>query len=158
MGRAVSFELNLNTETVDHCYPVEPLCLAPTETVAEAMRQMRDHNRGAVMVCRDQRVLGIFTERDALRVMAAGRGFDAPLEHAMTADPVVLRPTDKVARAISLMSKGGYRRLPIIDAAGKPTGILRVKGILHYLVEHFPAVVYNLPPEPHQTTHEREGA
>jgi hypothetical protein len=56
------------------------------------------------------------------------------------------------------MSKGGYRRLPIVDEAGKPTGILRVKGILRYLVEHFPAVVYNLPPEPHQTTQQREGA
>jgi CBS domain-containing protein len=154
----VSFELNLNIATVDHCHPVEPLCLAPSDSVADALAQMRERKRGAVLVCQDERVVGIFTERDALRMMAAGANFDAPLQEHMTPDPVVLRPGDKVGRAISLMAKGGYRRLPIVDAAGKPTGLVRVRGILHYLVEHFPAVIYNLPPEPHQTTQQREGA
>jgi CBS domain-containing protein len=154
----VSFELNLNAETVDQCHPVEPLCLAPSASVAEAVEQMKDHHRGAVLVCQNERVLGIFTERDALRMMAAGASFDAPLQQHMTADPVVLHANDKVGRAISLMAKGGYRRLPIVDDAGKPTGMLRVRGILRYLVEHFPAVIYNLPPEPHQTTQQREGA
>jgi CBS domain-containing protein len=154
----VSFELNLNTETVECCYPVSPLCLAPADSVAEAVRQMQQHKRGAVMVCQDQRVVGIFTERDALRLMAANTSFDEPLQQHMTPDPVVLHASDKVGRAIRLMSKGGYRRLPIVDAAGRPTGLLRVRGILRYLVEHFPSVIYNLPPEPHHTTQEREGA
>lgn len=154
----MSFELNLNTETVDHCHPVEPLCLAPTDSVADAMREMKEHKRGAVLVCRDERVVGIFTERDALRMMAAGTNFDRPIQEHMIPDPVVLHASDKVARAISLMAKGGYRRLPIVDDAGKPIGMLRVHGILHYLVEHFPAVIYNLPPEPHQTHQQREGA
>jgi hypothetical protein len=56
------------------------------------------------------------------------------------------------------MSFGGYRRLPIVDDKGRPTGLLKVPGILHYLVEHFPNVVYNLPPTPHHSTQEREGA
>ena len=38
------------------------------------------------------------------------------------------------------------------------TGVLKVSGILHYLVEHFPKVVYTLPPEPHHKTAAREGA
>lgn len=154
----MSFELNLHTETVDECHPVAPLCLAPKDSVAEALAQMNERNRGAVLVCQDERVVGIFTERDVLRLMAAGTSLDAPLQDHMTPDPVVLRAGDKVGRAISLMAKGGYRRLPIIDAAGKPIGIVRVHGILRYLVEHFPAVIYNLPPEPHQTTQQREGA
>jgi CBS domain-containing protein len=154
----MSFELNLNTETVDECHPVEPLCLAPADKVAQAVELMQQHKRGAVLVCQDQHVVGIFTERDALRMMAEGASFTEPLQQHMTPDPVVLRATDKVGRAISLMSKGGYRRLPIVDAAGRPTGMVQVRGILHYLVEHFPAVIYNLPPEPHHTTQEREGA
>lgn len=154
----MSFELNLNSETVDHCYPAPPLCLLPSASVAEAIHQMQDRNRGAILVCKDERIVGIFTERDALKMMAAGASFDEPLEAHMTPDPVVLHPGDKVGRAISLMALGGYRRLPIVDGTGKPGGILRVRGILHYLVEHFPAVVYNLPPEPHQATQQREGA
>ena len=82
--------------------------------------------------------MGIFTERDALRRMAAATGFDAPLAQFMTSSPVALDTGDTVGRAITLMAKGGYRRLPIVDAQGRPTGIVKVEGIMHFLVEHFP--------------------
>jgi CBS domain-containing protein len=154
----MSFQLNLDKETLDHCHPVEPLCLPPTARVAEALRQMNEHNRGAVLVCRDQKVVGIFTERDALKMMAGGASFDVPLLQRMTSDPVVLRARDMVGKAITMMAQGGYRRLPIVDEAGRPTGIITVQGIMHYLVEHFPTVIYNLPPEPHHSTQQREGA
>jgi hypothetical protein len=56
------------------------------------------------------------------------------------------------------MAEGGYRHLPMIDGEGRPTGVMAVHGIVHYLVDHFPATVYNLPPDPKATTKEREGA
>ena len=154
----MDFQLNLNTETVNECHPSEALCVAPTASVGEAMRQMKEQNRGAVLVCNDRIIIGIFTERDALKMMAAGGGFDKPIQECMTADPVVLRARDMVGKAIRLMARGGYRRLPIVDEQGRSTGIIRVEGIMHYLVEHFPAVIYNLPPEPHYSTQQREGA
>jgi CBS domain-containing protein len=154
----VGFRLNLNSETVDECYPTEPLCLAPTDSVAEAVRQMKERRRGAVLVCQDGAVVGIFTERDALKMMVARASFDAPLSKCMISDPVVLRAADSVGRAITMMARGGYRRLPVVDQRGRPTGVVSVKGILHYLVEHFPATIYNLPPKPHQTMQQREGA
>ena len=46
----MSFHLNLDTETVDQCFPAEPLCLAPGVSMREALRQMREHNRGVVLV------------------------------------------------------------------------------------------------------------
>src|SRR5437016_5454244 len=115
----VSFHLHLNTETVDQCYPDEPLCLAPTATVAQALTQMKAHNRGAVVICREHAVVGIFTERDALKMMAAGAKLEVPLERHMTPDPVVLRASDKVGKAITMMAQGGYRRLPIVDDSGR---------------------------------------
>ena len=154
----MTFQLNLNTETVDKCELAEPHCLAPTAKVSEALRQMRGQNRGAVLVCGDQVVVGIFTERDALRMMAAGAIFDGPLSEVMTPGPVVLRAGDMVGQAITMMAQGGYRRLPIVDDQGRPTGMITVEAIMHYLVEHFPAVIYNLPPEPHHAIQQREGA
>ncbi len=154
----MSFSPNLETETVDHCGPEEPLCLAPDDTVGTALRLMSEQNRGAALICRDGVLVGIFTERDALRRMAAATGFDAPLSQFMTSSPVALSTGDTVGRAIMLMAKGGYRRLPIVDAQGRPTGIVKVEGIMHYLVEHFPTVIYNLPPEPHHSMQSREGA
>jgi CBS domain-containing protein len=154
----VDFQLNLNSETVEHAFLFEPLCLSPETTVREALRQMSAGSRGASLVCRDGKLVGIFTERDALKMMAQGANFDVPLLEVMTRNPVVLSRLDSVGSAIAKMSRGGYRRLPIVDDDGRPLGLLKIEGILHYLVEHFPAVVYNLPPEPHHTTHSREGA
>ena len=65
---------------------------------------------------------------------------------------------DNVGTAIRKMSLGGHRRLPIVDDQGRAVGLVKVSGILHYLVEHFPQTIYNLPPKPHPTTQEREGA
>ena len=154
----MSFQLNLNTETVDQCFPSEPLCLAPSVSMREALRRMREHNRGVVLVCDSAKIIGIFTERDALKMMAARASFDAPLRRFMTPDPIVLRATDMVGKAIGMMAHGGYRRLPIVDDLGRPTGIITAEGIMHYLAEHFPSMIYNLPPEPHYCTQQREGS
>ena len=159
----MDFQINLNTETVDECCSSGPLCLAPTDTVAEAMRRMKERNRGAALVCHNQMVVGIFTERDALAMMATAMisgaaNFEVPLERAMTPNPTVLRAGDTVGKAITLMAKGGYRRLPIVDDRGQPTGFVKAESIMHYLAEHFPKVIYTLPPKPHSTTQAREGA
>ena len=47
--------------------------------------------------------------------------------------------------------------LPVV-IDDKPVGILSVKRIVHYLVEHFPAMVYNLPSRPLPASPKREGA
>jgi len=90
--------------------------------------------------------------------MSRGESFEVAVEQAMTTEPVTLSATDTVGDAILKMSQGGFRQLPIVDLQDRPLGILCVSGILHYLVEHFPNVVYNLPPLPNHATQQREGA
>jgi CBS domain-containing protein len=154
----VDSQFNFATDTVDDCHLAEPVCVAPTNSVREALDRMKERNSAAVLVCRDQMVVGIFTERDALAMMAACADFDKPIEMVMTRDPVVLHSGDTVGRAIAAMTRGGYRRLPIVDGEDRPTGVIKIESIVHYLAEHFPKLVYNLPPEPHHSTREREGA
>jgi CBS domain-containing protein len=154
----VDFQLHLETETVDHCYPARALCAAPEDSIRAVLRMLKEARTGAVMICAGGRLSGVFTERDALRVLADGASLDTPVSEAMVRNPVTLKRTDTVARAIGLMSAGGFRRLPIVDEQGQIQGVLKVSGILHYLVEHFPKVVYTLPPEPHHKTVTREGA
>ncbi|MGD9633150.1 MAG: cyclic nucleotide-binding/CBS domain-containing protein [Pirellulales bacterium] len=111
----MSFQLNLNAETVDQCHPAEPLCIAPGVSMREALQQMRELNRGVVLVCDSAKIIGIFTERDALKMMAVRASLDGPLRQFMTPDPVVLHATDVVGKAISMMTHGGYRRLDLRD-------------------------------------------
>jgi hypothetical protein len=76
----------------------------------------------------------------------------------MTARPATLPQSSTVGAAIETMVAGGYRHLPIVDEHGTPISVAAVRGLVHYLVEHFPQAIYTLPPEPHQVPAEREGA
>jgi CBS domain-containing protein len=150
---------NLKTESVSRLQPTEARILAPTQPVADAVALMRQHKVGCVMLCEGDRLVGVFTERDLLRrVLAAGKPLNTPLSAVMTSRPVTVQPKESVSTAIKRMEEGGYRHLPVTDAAGKPVGILSVKRIVHYLVEHFPATVCNLPPDPSSVPQSPEGA
>ena len=149
---------NLKHETVSRLNPTPAWHVRPTQTVADAVQLMRDKRVGCVLVCEGRQVVGIFTERDLLRrVLAVGRPLSTPVADCMTPDPVTVQPRDPISVAIRWMQKGGYRHLPVV-VDGKPIGILSVKRVVHYLVEHFPATVYNLPPHPHLAVPKREGA
>jgi CBS domain-containing protein len=154
----VDFQLDLETETVEHAHPAKPLCVAPEDSIRHVMRTLKQAATGAAMVCRDGKLVGIFTERDALRLLADGADLDEPVASVMVRDPVTLRTDDTVGKAIGLMAAGGFRRMPVVDGQGRVTGVLKVSGILRYLVEHFPKTVYTLPPAPHHKTVQREGA
>jgi CBS domain-containing protein len=154
----VPFQLHLSTETVSHIDTAVPLCVEPELSVREVLELLKTLNRGSVCICRDSELIGIFTERDALRVMAEGADMDVPIGSVMTAQPATIRATDTVEAAIAKMSLGGNRRLPVLDANGRPVGLLKATAILHYLVQHFPNFVYTLPPEPDKVMQHREGA
>ena len=154
----MDFQLHLETESVEHCHPAKPICAAPEDSVRRVLQVLREARTGAAMICREGKLLGIFTERDALRLLADGSSLDAPVSGVMIKNPVTLRASDTVGHAIALMSAGGFRRLPIMDGEGRILGVLKVSNILRYLVEHFPKVIYTLPPEPHHRPSQREGA
>lgn len=154
----MSFHLSLNTELVTAAYPNDPLVVSPDAQVGDVLRLLRAHRAGSVLVCEESRLLGIFTERDALLWMASGQSNEVAIESLMSRDLQTLNDQATVADAIRLMSQGGYRRLPIVSNDGKPTGVSAVHGIVHYLVDHFPQTIYTLPPQPNSITSEREGA
>lgn len=153
----MDLELNLTTESVGLASPLPPISVAPETPLRQVFERLKGEGRGSVLICRNGALVGIFTERDALRVMAAGGDLDAPIESVMVRNPATLDSTATVADAIEKMSEGGYRRLPIIDGQRKPVGVLQVSGIVHYLAEHFPKTIYNQPPVAHSVTQHREG-
>jgi len=150
---------NLKIESVSRLHPSPALHVSPSQTVAEVVELLRRQEVGCVLVCQDERLIGIFTERDLMqRILAVGRPLNIPIVEVMTPHPVVVHAKDAIGNAVRRMEEGGYRHLPVVDADGRPTGILSVKRIVHYLVEHFPETVYNLPPDPGIVGQDREGA
>jgi CBS domain-containing protein len=150
---------NLKIESVSRLHPTAAHRLGPAQTVAEAVELLRREEVGCVLVCEGERLVGIFTERDLMRrILALGKPLSLPLAECMTPSPVVAQSKDSIGSAVRKMEVGGYRHLPVLDEAGRPVGILSVKRIVHYLVEHFPSTVYNLPPDPGAVQQCREGA
>ncbi len=154
----MDFQLHLETDTVEQASPSPAVCAAPEESIRKVLQRLREARSGAVMICRDEKLQGICTERDLIRVLAAEGNLNAAISTVMVPDPVTLQPRDSLEKAINLMSGRGVRQIPVVDAGGRILGVLHARGILHYLVQHFPKVIYTLPPAPHHKTQEREGA
>jgi CBS domain-containing protein len=154
----VDFQLSLESEGVASAYPDQPLAADASESVGQVLQLLRAQRNGSMLICEGAKLVGIFTERDALKCMASGADFATPVRDVMSSPPATISSSATVADAIRAMAEGGYRHLPIITPDGKPTGVIAVHGIVHYLVDHFPATVYNLPPIPQTAQRAREGA
>jgi CBS domain-containing protein len=127
----------------------DPILIDCTASVADAVKSMNDHHTGCILVGRDSKLVGIFTERDVLtKDFFRADSHTVAVETVMTKKPETLEPDDSIAFALNKMSVGGYRHIPIVEPSGKPVGVLSVRDIVDFLVELFPENVLNLPPSP----------
>lgn len=92
-----------------------PLALRPDTTVAEACAAMHARRVGAVLVVEPgDRLVGIFTGRDAIRCLAQGHGgHGMTLRQAMTADPITISPDQPAIEALRILDNCGFRHLPV---------------------------------------------
>src|SRR5262245_11667126 len=117
--------------------------LSERVSVRDAVALMAQRRIGAVMIANDDRLIGIFTERDLLmRVVAAGLDpARVTLGEGMTRSPDPLTPDDAVHDALDLMSRRGYRHLPVIDD-NKVVGMVSVRDL-------YSAVLHEMEDEIH---------
>lgn len=89
---------------------------APDAPVADAARIMAELNCGAVPVVKDQRVIGIVTDRDiVLRAVAKWQDGTAKVEQCMTGSVVTASPDMDAHVAADLMAQRQIRRLPVVE-------------------------------------------
>ena len=112
----------------------------PDTRVEAAAKLMRKHDVSALPVVEGERLVGIFTERDALfRVIAAGLDPDATLLGAvMTRDPCTIEPDKPVRNALMMMHEGGYRHVPVVER-GRLLGMVSARDALEPELDEFGA-------------------
>ena len=129
---AVTFHSTLLGEHLDSLGSPAPI-IVPSDTPLDvAVAAMHAAEADCVLVVDDGRLVGIFTDRDAV-VKAATLTLDSlSVKDFMTPDPVVLRHDDPIAVAIHKMAVGGFRHIPIVED-GRPTGVVTARDVFHHL-------------------------
>jgi len=110
----------------------QTILTASAETsVSEAAGLMKRTNVGAIMVVEGGRLVGIFTERDALfRVIAEGREPHATrIAEVMTRNPQTIDPDKPLGHALHMMYEGGFRHVPVVEN-GRPLGMVSARDAL----------------------------
>jgi CBS domain-containing protein len=101
------------------------LALVGKTPVAEACRCIWETRKGSVLVIDEEhRLLGIFTGRDAVRVLADGKDPETTvLLEAMTPKPITIVPSTRAIDALRTMRERGFRHLPVVED-GKILGVV----------------------------------
>ncbi len=109
-----------------------PLHAIPSATtVLVAAQKMASAHIGALLVVDGGKLVGIFTERDALsRVLAKGLDpTSTPIAQVMTAKPLSISSDKPLSHALFIMHDNGFRHMPVVDG-DKLAGIVSVRDAL----------------------------
>ena len=128
-----SFERVLISEHLSELKPRIPVSVAPGDPAASAVKLMQDEEIGCVLVSEGDKLVGIFTERDALMKLGGKSLEGVSVRQVMTGDPVVLRDEDTLAVALHKMAIGGFRHIPIVEG-NRATGIISARDIFGHIV------------------------
>ena len=96
----------------------------PDDTLVEAARKMWHQQTGSLLVLDGEDLVGIITERDILKAVAAGTSLDQTrISEAMTKDPVTVGPGTSLREAAKVMADRWIRHLPVLDG-GRLVGVI----------------------------------
>ncbi|RIL03134.1 MAG: hypothetical protein DCC75_13010 [Proteobacteria bacterium] len=131
---------NFLCQTLSVLKPAAPSTIPPDTSIEKVLSLFSSANIGSVLVVdRDGKLIGIFTERDFIRRVADKYpGIKSePIEKYMTRDPICQPPDITVAFALNLMSDGGFRHIPLVDQDNVPVGIVSVRDVVDFIVRTF---------------------
>ena len=107
------------------------ITVAPEDTLGEVAEKMMKQNVGAVVVKDFGRLIGILTERDMLKAMAARvHTSDARVRQWMTEDPLTASADMGVEEAAQVMLEHNFRHLPIVDESGGVVGLVSLRRVV----------------------------
>ena len=108
------------------------ITVKPSITILEAIKIMNEKGVGSVLVVENDKLVGIFTERDVVRTAANEINLNERLEKVMTKKPVIVEEEDYLSKASLLMSEKNVRHLPVINKEGKLVGIISARDLATY--------------------------
>ncbi|MGG5257891.1 DUF294 nucleotidyltransferase-like domain-containing protein [Phycicoccus avicenniae] len=119
------------TTTVRELVGRDVVSVVATASIREAAEVMADQGVSSLLVMDGQRLAGILTDRDLrTRVVAAGVDPGSPVTDVMTEDPVTGSVESPAFEALLEMTSRHIHHLPVLDAAGRPAGVVTTTDLL----------------------------
>ena len=108
----------------------------PQTSLSDAASLMREYRVGCVVIADEHgHVVGIATDRDVtIRGVSRSLGPDAAIAEVMTTDVVWINEDADVFEAATAMAAGTFRRLPVLDASGRLTGVVSLDDLASLFV------------------------
>ena len=110
--------------------------VAPDDTVLDALKVMKAHDIGAVLVMDGDALRGILSERDyARKVVLLGRASrNTPVQEIMTAEVETVSPEDSIDQCMTSMTKKHIRHLPVVED-GRVVGVISIGDVVKAVIE-----------------------
>lgn len=104
------------------------------DTISKAIETLYKKHVGSIVITSEEKkCIGIFTERDAIRVVAQKISLDEPLKKVMTKHVMTVRENTTFQEARRYMVSHGIRHLPVVNREKKLVGLLAIRQFLDEL-------------------------
>lgn len=93
------------------------LSIEPEQTVYEALQMLAKYDIGVLLVCKDSRLVGIFSERDYARkgILGGHTSRETTVSQLMTSPVISVNPKHTVDECMTLMTQHDFRHLPVVQ-------------------------------------------
>ena len=119
---------------VKHIMIEDVVTAKPNITVKDAVRTLHEKHVGSIVITdNNQKCVGIFTERDAIRIIANEVPLDTTIDQVMTKNVATIGEEASLEEARRLVISHGIRHLPVVNRNGELTGLLSVRKLLDEL-------------------------
>ena len=116
---------------VKHMMLTKVITANQSMAVKETIKILHKKHIGCVVVINaNKQCIGIFTERDAIRLMAENVQLDQPLDNVMTKNIVTIQEDASINEARRVINTYRIRHLPVVNQKGRLVGLLSVRGLL----------------------------
>ncbi|TRO47188.1 CBS domain-containing protein [Candidatus Bathyarchaeota archaeon] len=100
-------------------------------TIRDAFKTLQEKHVGSIILMDDaEKCVGIFTERDAIRIIANEVPLDTTIDQVMTKNVITIGEEASLDEARRLIISHGIRHLPVVNSKGESVGLLSVRKLL----------------------------
>lgn len=116
--------------------PAQVYSVTPTTSVLDGLKIMTDKNISALLIIENNRLLGIFTERDyARKIILHGKASkDTPVSEAMTTNPICVSSADSIDLCMKIMTEKHIRHLPVTNE-DQAIGMISIGDVVKFIIE-----------------------